>query len=362
MAAIGMLAAGVAHEFNNIWSAVHGYAELAKTNSAFLNDLVDVTLEQAERASEIIKSLLSFSDKRIELRSGVRLGHILRGVSQLVEMELKAKSIEFELTIHANPDIMGSEGQLQQIFLNLVINASHAIGNHGKISISLDCVDDMAVVKVTDTGHGMDEEHQSHIFDPFFTTKGALGGKDKADGHGLGLTLTYNLIQTHKGTIEVESEPGAGTTFTVSIPVAVHTETDSSTPLKAIEDIPENIKMKFLVIDDEILLQGLISSILAKHEVTSVSSGEEALKALEENTFDAIFLDIVLEGEMDGFEVFEKMSAKYSSIPVILITGRTEDARIPENLNRFSSYIQKPFKMNDIANAIKKIIEIKNES
>ncbi|MBN2712642.1 MAG: hypothetical protein JXR97_09480, partial [Planctomycetes bacterium] len=218
MAAVGLLAAGIAHEFNNIWASVQGYAELAKQNPGFMKELTDVCLEQSERASEIIHALLSFSDMRVDLRHGVRLGRILKSIKRLVSLEMQAKGIELSLEIAEDPVISGNESMLQQIFLNLVINAYQAILDKGLVGIWIGEDDGWVVVRVRDTGVGMSKEQIRRLFEPFYTTKGALGGNERVDGHGLGLTLTYNLVRLHGGDISIESETGKGSVFTVRFP------------------------------------------------------------------------------------------------------------------------------------------------
>lgn len=350
MAAIGFLAAGVAHEFNNIWSAVYGYAELAESDPSFREELAKVTLEQAERAAEIIQSLLSFSSKKLEVRQDVPLDDLLRGVAQLIVMELRAKSIELDLDLEEGIAIGCSPGQLQQVFLNLVINATHAIGERGRIRISLARENSMAVVRVEDDGKGMTPEELEQIFVPFYTTKGSLGGDKVADGHGLGLTLTYNIIRSHHGTIHAESTPGEGSVFTVAIPAqdASRQRATSSTPRSTSPPRSLCEGRKYLVVDDEVLLHGLIRAMLGANTVDAVESGEEALELLNQTEYDAIFLDLVLAREITGFDLFEELKQKHPDLPIIVITGRPKDARLEQYLQDTVCVIEKPFTMQEV--------------
>ncbi len=354
MAAIGFLAAGVAHEFNNIWSAIYGYAELARQDESFRAELVDVTLEQAERASEIVRSLLSFSDKRLQFRHGVRIGRILKGVVQLVEMELRANAIEVGLDIQADPEVTGSEGQLQQVFLNIVINASHAIRDHGRVDISLTEDDGCAVVRIADSGCGMSEEQLDQIFVPFFTTKGALGGSEQASGHGLGLTLTYNIVAAHAGNITAESTLGEGSAFTIRIPIAGEAPAPTRTPPApaAASGIPGGPR-RFLVVDDEVVLHGLLRTMLRGHTVDAVTHGEQALERLGANRYDLVLLDLVLGGELSGFDVLDRLADAPGAPPIVLITGRHEDKRLPDVAARVAGIVKKPFTMDAIHAALR---------
>jgi PAS domain S-box-containing protein len=352
MAAVGLLAAGIAHEFNNIWASVHGYAELAKQNDKFAAELVDVTLEQSERASEIIHSLLSFSDMRVDLRRGVRIGRILKSIQRLVELEMRAKGIEMKLHIAEDPKIIGNESMLQQVFLNLVINAYQSIEDKGTVSISLKADNSSVYIAISDTGCGMTPDQMTHIFEPFYTTKGALGGNERVDGHGLGLTLSYNLITVHSGEISVDSKPGAGSVFTVRIPLELEEEEFliRKEPLAA--KYAETAGLRILVVDDEIMLHGLIRSMLPQHTVDAVAKASQALEMIDNECYDAIFLDLILGSEMDGFQLFAVLQEKKLQDKVILITGRPEDKRINSIRQKAAAFITKPFSMDDIRNSV----------
>jgi signal transduction histidine kinase len=352
MAAIGFLAAGVAHEFNNIWSAVYGYAELAKQSEQFRRELVDVTLEQAERASEITRSLLSFSDTRPDVRTGVRLERVIQSVAQLVGMELRARSVALEVDVDASLEVLGSEAELQQIFLNLVLNAAHAIGHRGTITLRGRAVGETAEVRVTDTGPGMTPEEAAKVFVPFYTTKGALGGNDQVDGHGLGLTLTYNLVTGHGGSIAVESAPGAGSTFVVRLPRRGEAPPRRKTDLLRRLALDLKGERSFLVIDDEIVLHGLLRAMLAGHQVETVTDAAAARAALAARPFDAVLLDLVLPGETGGREFLDELRAGHPELPVIIITGRQGEEEIEELRPLVASVVQKPFSVQTVHEAV----------
>lgn len=349
MAAVGLLAAGIAHEFNNIWASVQGYAELAKDNADFNRELVDVCLEQSDRASTIIHSLLSFSDIRVDLNKGVRLGRILGSIRRLVNMEMQAKGIELEIEIDQDPVLAGNESMLQQILLNLVINAYQAIEGKGRVHIWLGQLGQDVVLRVRDSGVGMTKEQQRRLFEPFFTTKGAMGGNEKVDGHGLGLTLTYNLIQLHGGQIAVQSEPGKGSVFTLRIPIHEVQESGEAEP--ETESAPEKggpEGLRILVVDDEVILQHLIRSALPRHTVDAVGAGEDAVDAMAEVKYDLVFLDLVLAGAMDGLEVFDWMLEHTPETKVAVLTGRPEHESLVPYLEKAAGLIHKPFSLREI--------------
>ncbi|MHC4884674.1 MAG: two-component system sensor histidine kinase NtrB [Planctomycetota bacterium] len=355
MASIGLLAAGVAHEFNNIWSAVQGYAELAKQDENFLSELVEVTLEQAERASGIVKGLLSFSDKKSELRQGIVLDELIRSMMHLVSMELKAQNIKVVLELEPGVIVDGSQGQLQLVLLNLIMNAIHAIGNQGEIKIILSKDESRARIALTDNGCGMTEDEVASVFNPFYTTKGAFGGRDEADGHGLGLTLSYNLVLAHQGRIDVESVRGEGSTFTLSFPLGTLPEAESSEGSETTEPSAISHEMhSILLVEDELMLHGLLGSILQPHRLTCVTSGQGALDELASKAYDAVFLDLVLEDELSGFDVFDHILSQERQPHVILLTGRGEDERLEAYREKAAAIIKKPFSVGDVHSSLRR--------
>lgn len=354
MAAVGLLAAGVAHEFNNIWSAVHGYAELAKQDERYLHQLADVTLEQARRASEIVQSLLSFSEKRIESRQGIPVAELVGGVIKLVQTEFDAKRVAVGFSFKGEAYVSGDEGQLQQVVLQVLLNAYHAVqtGGHGDVTVGAD--DRHALIRVVDDGAGMTPEELEQVFVPFYTTKGALGGSDQVEGQGLGLTLAYNIVRTHGGAIRAESHKGRGTVVSVELPLdmEVGRREGKSVPVGADGDGVKGGARRFLVVDDEVVLHGLLRSILRDHLVDAVTRGEEALEALQGSEYDAAFVDLVLGGDMTGFELLHEMERAGVRVPVIVITGRQEDPQVEAWRGKIVGVVRKPFTIRDIHQAV----------
>ena len=220
MATVGLLAAGLAHEFNNIMSGIAGCAQMARKNQAFVPTLIEVALTQGKRAAEIIEALRTFVHPQEATFVPVAFKEVVESVRCLVRKELERREVELRVSIPRDlPPLRGVPGQLQQILLNLVLNAAHAITNGGWIEISARRGENGIEIRVADNGCGIPPEAMDRIFDPFFTTKGSLAGGE-LPGTGLGLTVVYNLVKAHDGSIEVESEPGKGTVFKVSLPVA----------------------------------------------------------------------------------------------------------------------------------------------
>ncbi len=352
MAAVGLLAAGIAHEFNNIWASIRGFAELARENAEHVPELLEVILSQSDRAEEIIRSLLSFSEGRVSLERGVRLKPIIEGVARIVRLELQARGIELSVAIHDDPQLVGNPGMLQQIFLNLVINAYQAIEGQGRIAISLAREGDSAVVRVRDTGHGMTSEQTARLFEPFFTTKGALGGNVKVAGHGLGLTMTYNLVQAHDGEITVESEVDQGSVFTVRLPVATVAPYAREVPSALAATGVVEKGMHLLFVDDETIFHSLVRGIFRDMHVRAVSSGEEALELLARTEYDVVLLDIILKGPVGGLQIFDYIEKNTPDTRVVFISGRPLDEKIRPAVERAAGLVRKPFSIAEIREAV----------
>jgi len=221
MDSVGTLAAGFAHEFNNLLGGIMGYASLAREVGQY--DHIEKDLDQivriTERARKLVQNLLTFSNKSAEESwLPIDIEKVLREAAGLAAQEIKDKNLRLEWEIEQVPPFIGQRNQLVQVFLNLLVNAIHAIEKDGNITITVKPSIKGLQVLVADTGCGISPENLPRIFDPFFSTKG-IYGDTRYSGPGLGLTVSYNVIKAHSGEIEVASEVGKGTTFTVTFPL-----------------------------------------------------------------------------------------------------------------------------------------------
>ncbi len=221
MESIGTLAAGVAHEFNNFLGGIVGYADLALRigqPERMVKNLGEI-IRISQEAKQVVQQLLSFSKKMgEETWLPVDMEKVLSEASDLVTRELHRQAIQLEWRVEKTPSIMGHYEQLVQVFLNLFINAIHAIGQKGKLAVRLTAAGESLRIEVTDNGSGINSENLPKIFDPFFSTKGVYGDGSQP-GTGLGLTICYNVVRSHGGEITVASEVGVGTTFTLTFPL-----------------------------------------------------------------------------------------------------------------------------------------------
>ena len=217
MAMVGMLAAGVAHEFNNLLAGIQGYAQLAEMGQASPDDLKDICIKQCKRGSSIVQDLLSFSHRQDEAEGEVDLNVLLDEVLRLVGRELAKSRISVQKKIGRVAAFKGSPGGMERTILNLVMNAAEAMPEGGTLSVALEQTNSHIVLSVSDTGGGIREEHPSRIFEPFHSIRGRWS-KFPSLRTGLGLTVCRNIVRAHGGDIKVESQCGRGTTFRVVLP------------------------------------------------------------------------------------------------------------------------------------------------
>ena len=371
MESIGMLASGVAHEFNNILTGIIPNAELIKMtlNAEDTNySRADAIQNSAYRAAEIVKKLLNFArsdrDKKKEIVNFVQsaretLDIIKKLFDRRIEIEVNFPEDLYSVKLDAT--------SLQQIIMNLSINAKDAIEEEGKITFSAENISveeqeqdenkhlppgDYIKFKISDTGHGIDNERIKYIFDPFFTTKGP--GK----GTGLGLSMVYGIINSVSGRIEVRSKAKSGTVFTIYLP-ATKVEKKLHTSEYKIEPFGEGKTV--LVVDDEQMIRDMASDMLSLlgFKVLLASSGVEGLDMfkLHKDQIDVVLLDLLMP-EMNGMACFENLKQVDPEVKVIIATGIGEFEKKKELEEMgIKGYLGKPYRMENIA---QKLIDILN--
>ncbi|GAB4179428.1 MAG: hypothetical protein Kow00108_15470 [Calditrichia bacterium] len=382
METIGTLAGGFAHDFNNVLGAILGNLSLlrfmAETGKGLTSEkLIDKLMEvetSAERASEMVKQLLTLSRKQDVRLEPVDLMKVLQDVKMICQNSFdKRINISFPKATEVI-QVEADENQLAQVFLNLCINAAHAMtimreseeSWGGKLEIDIhNCELSQAeliehpdvspgkfwVVTVKDTGVGMTPDVIGKIFDPFFTTKG------KGSGTGLGLAMAYSIIRQHGGFIEVRSELNKGSEFFVYLPVSHKHKIKKNGHEDKITDYFSSGKI--LVIDDEAPMRNTAKAILsvAGYDVDTASSGTEAITKFEKNSYDMVILDFLMP-EMTGHEVYKELRKRNPGVKVLLSTGFIKDERIESMMNDgILDYVSKPFTMLTL---LKKVYQIIN--
>jgi two-component system, cell cycle sensor histidine kinase and response regulator CckA len=312
MEAVGKLAGGIAHDFNNVMTAVSGCAEL------LLNEIdeddprrerVEVIHESAARATKLTRQLLAFSRRQVLRLEPVDLAKVAAGLEAMLERLLPPNvSVSYDLAPYAIAQV--DRPQLEQVLLNLALNARDAMPTGGNIAVSVRTAATEVELMVSDDGVGMSDETQNRIFEPFFTTKSA--------GTGLGLSTVDGIVAQSGGTITVVSEPGRGSTFTIRLPRV--RESPAPEPALPIQT-PAALPGRILLADDEDLVRLVTAELMSRrgYEVVSVASGEEALLLLDDS-FDALVTDVAMTG-MNGQTLAHRVRERFPSLPILFISG-----------------------------------------
>ena len=367
MDAIGQLAGGVAHDFNNMLSGIIGSAEILQLSlpqeASKQQKLLSLIISSAERAADLTHQLLTFSRKKRIMSTAIDVHEAISDTVELLNKTLdKRISVICELNAE-KASVIGDGSLLRSAFLNLGINASHAMPEGGTLTIktSIEKLSATAAnlqsltheyylqINVTDTGCGIEKENLTRIFEPFFTTKGMNKGT------GLGLAAVYGTIQQHKGKISVQSEIDKGTTFTILLPLANH---DFSPKITAKETIHGSGKI--LLVDDEAIILATGREMLENfgYEVVAAQNGTEAIEIFKKRSqeFDLVILDMIMP-DITGRECFFELKKILPDIKVILASGFAKEEDINEmRENGLVNFISKPYNCAElsekIANAI----------
>jgi len=368
MESVGQLAAGVAHDFNNILTIIQGHAELllaeATTSPHTLEGLKQIS-SAAGRAANLTRQLLTFSRRQVMQPKILDLNEVVGDVTKVLN-RLLGEQITLQCNYAANlPPVLADLGMMEQLVTNLAVNARDAMLRGGRLIISTFAteIDDGYVeghpearaghfvcLGVSDTGTGMDEATLDHIFEPFFTTKEA--GK----GTGLGLATVYGTVKLHNGWVEVESRLGMGSTFTVFLPAG---KADAQAgPELAEKSFVRGGNESILVVEDETALRGLMRGVLQHYgyHVLEAATGNEALKVWEKNAakIDLLVTDMVLPDGAGGNDLARAMQKEKPLLRVVFTSGyslepRDEECGLHEGLN----FLQKPFQPLSLARTVR---------
>ena len=361
MSGVGQLAAGVAHEFNNILSGIIGYTSLALTRQDLDSARKDLkVIEKAsDRAVEIVNKLLSFSRQKGEKFQVAQIEGIIDDALGLVEHTFETEGIRILRSYEKVPAIRMNLGEIQQVFLNLAINSKHAMPQGGAIAISTKLAGNFVRIDFSDTGAGIPPENLSRIFEPFFTTKQSEGSKS---GTGLGLSVIYAIIERHGGRIEVSSELNKGTTFTIHLPniqtVSKAPESEPAEKFQNAKVIELRRKGNVLIIDDEEFIRDIVSECLSStgHNVMTAESGEQAIELIKKNHFDITFLDFSISNK-NGLELLREIKMIDPNSTVVIISSRPGE-QLPDELTDEGAYniIKKPFSVDQIQIAVSRVL------
>jgi PAS domain S-box-containing protein len=334
MAMAGQLAAGVAHEFNNLLSIINNSAEYAKCITGDENELkkyLDLIIKSGNRGAQVVKKLLTFT-KIIKLeKESVDLKDIIEEVIELINKDLENCSITVVRNYSDIPATLIDVGQIQQVFLNLIINAKNAMPEGGELNIKVEQEEQYLKIQFHNTGKTINKEDLDRLFAPFFVT--SVQNKNGIPGTGLGLAVSYGIIKAHKGTIKAESKNGEGTTFTILLPVKRDKNMTKTLPKTATglfnKDKRKLKSAKILIVEDEVETGQLFKKVLDEkgYSVTVAESGENAFNLCRKTKFDLIYLDIVFSG-ICGISLFKKIRKISPKTKIIFLTGKIIEIKV----------------------------------
>ena len=364
MESLGTLAGGIAHDFNNLLAIINGYAEFCQKGTP-TPEVLQRSLREihraAQRASGLVRQILTFSRKAEVRFTAVDLNHLARDLVGLLA-ETFPRTVNFSLALKDGlPALLADQSQLQQIVLNLCVNARDAMPNGGVITLRTfttpgDAIDapgaiparHYACFQAADTGTGMSPEVRARIFEPFFTTKAGN------QGTGLGLAVVYGIVVAHQGCITVESTVGVGSTFSVYLPLAAETQVVAAAPARG--EFPVGTE-SILIVDDETSLRALLTIALSGkgYKTAGAATGLEAIELISDPTrpFDAVLLDINMPGAT-GIEVLKVIRICRPKLPVLIISGHiTPEARAEFQSLGQNIFIQKPYTLDEIGRQLR---------
>jgi two-component system cell cycle sensor histidine kinase/response regulator CckA len=357
--AIGKLAGGIAHDFNNLLTAINGYSELALAGLEESPEQARKAIEEVrragERAAELTQQLLTFSRRQVLEPEVIDVNDVVNGYLSMLrrlvgeDVVINASLADTLPMVHADP------GQLGQVLLNLVVNARDAMPNGGRLDISTGTAQVQGGVRVTlrvgDTGHGMARETVQQIFEPFFTTK------EPGKGTGLGLSMVHGIVEQSGGTVEVDSAPGRGSTFIVSLPPTTAVPKSPSKP--DAEPVPGGGEL-VLVVEDDPAVRGLVEEMLvaAGYAVVSAATPGTAIAIAEsDQAIDAIVTDVVMP-EMNGHQLAQRLHELRPGAPVLYTSGYSGDIIEARGLVEVGdAFIRKPYSSAALVGKLQALLE-----
>jgi PAS domain S-box-containing protein len=360
MEAVGRLASGIAHDFNNLLMGIIGCADIALERVGTANHAGETAYEPitalrqaAKRGSAIVAELLAFSRKSASVTVVIDVNIVVTDIGHMVASLLGA-DIAFHVILPKSPAwIRADAGQFEQVLMNLLVNARHAMPEGGELTLEVERSPRHVTVRVRDTGCGMDTTTQAKVFEPFFTTK------PRGDGTGLGLSTAYAIIQRFEGTIELESTPGAGTCFTMQFPSAPAPKTTTRAVSDTAQTAAERPTQTILVVEDDALVRLSVRHYLTKngYSVLEADSSESALTHAHADPPPTLLLTDIVLPDLSGDALAGRLGALLPELRVVFMSAH--DRRYLTDNKRISAdalTLQKPFSEQQLVNTLAKAL------
>jgi two-component system, cell cycle sensor histidine kinase and response regulator CckA len=368
MEAVGRLAGGIAHDFNNILSVILSYSETAieMLGPGELRDDLEQILGAGQRGAQLTRQLLMFNREQLVEPRVLELNGVLADMTRMLQRLLRA---DIELAVHPAADlgtIFADQGSIEQVVMNLVVNAGDSMPTGGKLVLTTGNVEldrsyaedhpgvtpgRYVMLEVGDTGTGMDQATMARIFEPFFTTK------ERGRGTGLGLAVVFGIVQQNRGHIRVDSEPGRGTTFHVYLPRsdaarAPHHDRPRPAMLYGSETV--------LLVEDDVQVRDVALAILRRHGyvVIAARDGDEAVRACEAHPhhIHLLLTDMVMPG-ITGRELARQLLRLRPAMKVLCMSGYTDLQDVTDELDAGMAYLQKPFTAEALASCVRYVLD-----
>ncbi|WP_321473744.1 ATP-binding protein [uncultured Paludibaculum sp.] len=365
MEAVGQLAGGVAHDFNNLLTVINGYAELLQVGQTDPAPAAAEIRKAGERAAALTRQLLAFSRRQVLKAEVLDLNTVVTGLESMLQRLIGA---HISLNVSTDPclrPVVADPSQLEQVIINMAVNARDAMPSGGSITLVTDQVevstqaeqDRLGVqpgvyvrLTISDTGEGMDDETRRRVFEPFFTTK------EVGRGTGLGLSMVYGIVKQSQGTVQVESEPGVGTTFRVYLPAARETPP----PPQAGENQSLFGSETILLIEDDESVRDLLAGLLRQrgYRVVQAHDCDDALQAIASapGTVDLVVSDVIMPG-IDGHEAARRLRAIEPGLKIMFVTGYSAEALGLRGLHDQGAVtLEKPFDLDTLSRAVRQAL------
>ncbi len=353
--ALGQLASGVAHNFNNVLAAILGHAQLIKREVTDERTVsrIDIIERAALDGAQTVKRIQVFALQQNEIvREHIDVNHLVQDSTNLTRArwqdDAQARGLHYEVKTDLQPIplTLGTGSELREVFVNVILNALDAMPQGGQLIISTECGDSWILVSFSDNGIGMSREVRERVFEPFFTTK-------RTTGTGLGLAVSHSIIERHGGRIEANSLPGRGSTFVIALPVHKLERREIGR-----KPAPQIKSANILVIDDDERVREALAGMLNStgHKTDLAASGPEGLFKLERNRFNVVFTDLSMP-EMDGWVVALEIRRRWPEVKIVLATGYAlSEDMLDRHRGLVDAVIIKPARIDEISNTLSQII------